>query len=60
MKTNKEKNNELNKQVKEAEGKTMQELDDDALDEVTGAGNPFANVSRVPTQKIDSTLRNKG
>ena len=38
----------------------MQELDDDALDEIAGAGNPFANVPRVPTQSIDSNLRNNG
>ena len=37
----------------------MQELGDDELDEIAGAGNPFANVSRVPTQPIDEDMRNK-
>lgn len=37
----------------------MQELGDDELDEIAGAGNPFANVPRVPTQPIDEDMRNK-
>ncbi len=59
MKTN--KTNETSK--KEQEKKTedvMQELDDETMDQVSGAGNPFANAARVPTQKIDSKLRNNG
>ena len=48
----------------EQENKTrssaMQELDDAALDEIAGAGNPFANIPRVPTQSIDDKLRNNG
>ena len=60
MKLKKEKNLERDQQAKTAENKAMQELDDDALEEVTGAGNPFANIARVPTQSIDSNLRNKG
>ena len=60
MKLKKEKNLENENKAKAAENTTMKELDDDALEEVTGAGNPFANISRVPTQRIDSNLRNKG
>lgn len=48
----------------EQENKTrssaMQELGDDELDEIAGAGNPFANIPRVPTQPIDDNLRNNG
>ena len=32
-------------------------LDLEDLDEVTGAGNPFSNVPRVPEQPIDPELR---
>lgn len=60
MKLNKEKNLENENKAKAAENTAMQELDEEALDEVTGAGNPFANIARVPTQSIDSNLRNKG
>ena len=38
--------------------KILEEIDDDELDTVTGAGNPFADVPRVPTQNIDDDLRN--
>lgn len=38
----------------------MQELNDNELDMVSGAGNPFADSSRVPTHSIDSDLRNNG
>lgn len=34
-----------------------EELSDDDLGDVTGAGNPFADVPRVPTQNIDDDLR---
>ena len=49
----------LNKEVKEQEA-AMQELGDDALDAVNGAGDLFADRPRVSTQKIDSSLRNRG
>ena len=32
-------------------------LDLEDLNEVTGAGNPFSNVPRVPEQPIDPELR---
>ncbi|MBR0063274.1 MAG: hypothetical protein IJP67_03825 [Oscillospiraceae bacterium] len=47
-------------QANKAVGSAMQELGDDELDEIAGAGNPFANVARVPTQPIDEDMRNKG
>ena len=57
MKDNKNKENVIleNKALNGA----MQELGDDELDEIAGAGNPFANVARVPTQPIDEDMRNK-
>ncbi len=36
------------------------ELPDDVLENVTGAGNPFENVPRVPTQSLDDNLRENG
>lgn len=47
-------------QANKAVGSAMQELGDDELDEIAGAGNPFAKVPRVPTQPIDEDMRNKG
>ncbi len=38
----------------------MQELGEDELDEIAGAGNPFASIPRVPTQPIDEDLRGNG
>lgn len=48
------------KQENKAKNSAMEELDDAALDEIAGAGNPFANIPRVPTQPIDDNLRNNG
>ncbi|MBQ4426915.1 MAG: hypothetical protein II881_04070 [Oscillospiraceae bacterium] len=58
MKDNKNKENVIleNKALNGA----MQELGDDELDEIAGAGNPFARLPRVPTQPIDEDMRNKG
>jgi hypothetical protein len=36
-----------------------EELSLDELDQVSGAGNPFKNIPRVPTQPIDDDLRDK-
>ena len=47
-------------QANKAVGSAMQELGDDELDEIAGAGNPFARLPRVPTQPIDEDMRNKG
>ena len=56
----KDKNNKILKEQEKKADDVMQELDDEAMDQVSGAGNPFANAARVPTQKIDSKLRNDG
>ena len=58
MKDNKNKENVIleNKALNGA----MQELGDDELDEIAGAGNPFARLPRVTTQPIDEDMRNKG
>lgn len=44
---------------KEIDG-VMQELDDDVLDNLSGAGDPFASRPRVSTKSIDSSARSKG
>ena len=59
MKTN--KTDKIKKETENKAAEKMQELNDEAMDGVSGgAGNPFAKVARVPTQKIDSKLRNDG
>ena len=57
MKDNKET---VKKETENKAQDVMQELDDKDMDHVSGAGNPFANAARVPTQKIDSKMRNNG
>ena len=42
---------------KTPEEEAVVELTDEALDQVTGAGNPFDGVSRVPIAPIDPELR---
>ena len=39
--------------------KNVKELSDEKLDQVTGAGDPFANIPRNPNKKIDDELREK-
>ena len=62
MKT--KKNNEIKKETKSKAADVMQELDENTASQFSGGvgnpGNPFANVARVPTQNIDSKLRNDG
>ena len=41
----------------EETGKTPEELDMEKLNEVTGAGDPFADTPRNPEQPIDDELR---
>ncbi len=48
----------LKEKAQQAEQK-LQELEDEQLDQVSGAGNPFENVPRVPLQEIDDELREK-
>lgn len=38
----------------------IQELDQDELDQVTGAGDPFEDVPRVDIKPIDEKPRNYG
>ena len=54
----KEKSDNLKNQVQEMEN-GIRELSESTLDQVNGAGNPFEDVPRVPTQPIDDDLRNK-
>lgn len=46
-----------NKEVIENE---VKELNEDEIEQVAGAGNPFEDIPRVPLQPIDDKLRNKG
>ena len=46
--------------AKEAAEPVIEALPDDLLDQITGAGNPFENIPRVPTQPIDEELRKDG
>lgn len=60
------KDKKLNKTIEQAENtasqalNAMEELGEDELDEIAGAGNPFAAIPRVPTQPIDDDLRGNG
>ena len=47
-------------QAQEAKDASMQELGDEELGEVSGAGDPFANRPRVSTKNINSSVRNNG
>lgn len=48
-------------QTKNALADEMLELDDDTLSQTSGgAGNPFADLPRVPTKLIDDDLRSNG
>ena len=53
-------NKENVEKVKEAAEEVAEILPDDVLDKVTGAGNPFDQIPRVPTQPIDDKLREDG
>ena len=55
---NKKRKEEKAKETKVQEN-VMQELDDAELDQVSGAGDPFANRPRVSNQQIDKSLRKK-
>lgn len=60
MKDLKDLVNEENVQkVKDTAAKVAEAIPDEVLEKVTGAGNPFDNVPRVPTQPIDPELRDK-
>ena len=52
--------NDTAAQANKAAEAIAEALPDELLDEVTGAGNPFDNIPRVPTQPIDDELRQDG
>ena len=52
------KKEELKETLQQAEQK-VEELSEDLLAQVNGAGNPFEDIPRVPTQPIDDKLRDK-
>jgi hypothetical protein len=49
----------VKEQTTDALADVVEELDDETLDKVSGAGdfNPFGNASRVPLQKISKEQR---
>lgn len=47
-------------QANKALNNAMKELDDRELDTVAGAGDPFEDHPRVPTQPIDPHVRGRG
>ena len=46
--------------MKQTANTVAEALPPEALEKITGAGNPFENIPRVPTQAIDDDLRKKG
>ena len=46
--------------VKGAAEKVVEAIPDEVMEKVTGAGNPFDQIPRVPTQPIDDDLRTDG
>ena len=61
-----QKNRETLKQAQQAVEQanqalnSVQELDDDALNQVTGAGSPFGDVPRPDPEPIDPKARENG
>lgn len=55
------KNNDPVKEIKETADDVLQELDGDAMQEISGgANNPFASLPRQENQSIDDDLRSNG
>ncbi len=46
--------------AKDVAAKVAEVIPEDMLNKVTGAGNPFDKIPRVPTQPIDDELREDG
>ena len=46
--------------AKDAAEKVKEMIPDEMLEKVTGAGDPFADIPRVPEQPIDDGLREDG
>ncbi|GEM_PF-3555600 len=62
---NKDNNEKITKAQEEAQSNdelngAMEELDDEVLDTLSGAGNPFASHPRVSTHRINKSVRNRG
>ena len=53
-------NQETVEKVRGAAEKIAEAIPEEVLDKVTGAGNPFDKIPRVPTQPIDDKLREDG
>ena len=53
-------NKENVEKVKDAAGKIVEAIPEEMLDKISGAGNPFENIPRVPNQPIDEDLRRDG
>ena len=53
-------NKENVEKVKDAAGKIAEAIPEEMLDKISGAGNPFENIPRIPTQPIDEDLRRDG
>lgn len=53
-------NETLSDKAAEIAGQAAEALPDELLDQVSGAGNPFADIPRVPEQPIDPELREDG
>ncbi|MBQ2663033.1 MAG: hypothetical protein IJI39_08155 [Clostridia bacterium] len=60
LRKNKEKAMKAKETAMQTKDEVMQEISDEELGEVNGAGNPFASHPRVSSQKISSKVRNDG
>ena len=50
-------NQETVEKMEETAEKVAEVIPEELLEKATGAGNPFDNIPRVPTQPIDDELR---
>ena len=59
MKIKKDRENKKQEQTIDAQTDVMEELDDETMNKVSGAGgsNPFSNASRVPLKEIPDGSR---
>jgi len=60
MSDNAKKDKEKVTQAAEETKDAVEELADEALEAVSGAGDPFANHPRIPNKKINDTVRKNG
>jgi len=58
-KAKKDKEKAINPAIEEKDG-AMEELGDEELGSVSGAGDPFANHPRVSNKNINDTVRKNG